>query len=155
MYVEENLVFYNQRFETQSQLFDFIADELEEKNYVTEQFREAIKIREHNFPTGLQLQNLNVALVHTDVEYSKTEKLVIIKLENPITFKNIETLKPLEVDFIIGLILKDSHKHLQVLQRVSRLLQNEDIIQEIRQASSHGELTILMQDYFNKKEKEI
>lgn len=149
MYVEKNLVFYNQRFEDQNQLFDFMADELEKQNYVTEQFREAIKIREQNFPTGLQLQHLNVAIVHTDVEYSKTEKLVIIKLEKPITFRNIETLEPLEVGFIIGLILQDSQNHLEVLRNISQFLQNEEVIQEIQETSSHTELTALMQNYFN------
>ncbi|WP_042470285.1 PTS sugar transporter subunit IIA [Bacillus ndiopicus] len=149
MYVEKNLVFYSQRFEDQNQLFDFMADELEKQDYVRKEFREAIKVREQNFPTGLQLQNLNVAIVHTEVEYSKAEKLVIMKLEKPLIFRNIATLEPLDVELIIGLILNDSNKHLEVLQKVSQLLQSEAIIQEIKDTSTHEELAELMQNYFN------
>lgn len=152
MYVEENLVFYKKKFEKQNDLFDFIADELEEKKYVTEEFRDAIKLREEKFPTGLQLSNMNLAIVHTESIYSTTDKLIILNLEESIEFKNIETLKPLQVDFIIGLILHDSEKHLEVLRKISQLLQDEDIIHSVKEASSREELTKIMQNYFNKKE---
>ena len=92
MYVETDLVFYNLPVLDQNELFDFMADRLEKKDYVTEGFRDAIKKREKEFPTGLQLQDMNVAIVHTEAMYAKTEKLVVIKPEQSITFKNIENL---------------------------------------------------------------
>ncbi|WP_194841046.1 PTS sugar transporter subunit IIA [Sporosarcina cascadiensis] len=151
MYVEENLVFFNNSFEDKNELFDFMADVLEKEGYVTEEFREAIKIREENYPTGLKLTTMNVAIVHTEAIYSQTDKLVILKLGKPIVFNNIETLQPLEVDFIIGLILKDSEKHLQILKNVSQLLQSEEAIDSIKNTASHEELLKMMIKYFNEK----
>lgn len=149
MYVEEDLVFYNEMLENQEQLFDFLADKLEKKDYVTKGFREAIKEREKEYPTGLKLNRLNISIAHTDPEFCKTEKLAVIKPENTISFKNIEDLKPLEVDLVFGLILQDSNKHLKILQKISQLLQDEQVIKAIEDITSQAELSSLMQQYFN------
>lgn len=149
MYVEEDLVFYNLPLVNQNQIFDFMADELEKKNYVTKGFREEIKKREQKFPTGLKLSDMNVAIVHTEAAFSKTEKLLVIKLENPVIFRNIENLEPIDVDLVIGLILNDSNKHLEILKKVSQLLQNQELIKDIQEVKSQAELSSLMQNYFN------
>ncbi|AOV08691.1 PTS sugar transporter subunit IIA [Sporosarcina ureilytica] len=152
MYVEKDLVFYDRFFENQEQLFDFMADELEKKNYVTKGFREAIKKREKEYPTGMQLKDMNIALVHTEAKFSKAEKLVVLQLEQPVTFQNIEDLQPIKVDFVFGLILNDSNKHLEVLQQISLLLQSKEGIRGIKGVKSQAELWSLMKYYFNKKE---
>lgn len=152
MYVKENLVFFNKNFKNRDELFDFMADVLEKEDYVTKGFREAIKERENNYPTGLQLDGLNIAIVHTEAIYSKTDTVFLLKLGEPVIFNNIETLQPLEVDFVIGLILKDSQKHLQVLQEVSQLLQNKEAIASIKRTESCEELTSLMKKYLNEEE---
>ncbi|WHY81006.1 PTS sugar transporter subunit IIA [Siminovitchia fortis] len=149
MYVEEDLIFYDQPLRDQDQIFDFMADELERKKYVTSGFREAIKEREQKFPTGLKLDGMNIAIVHTEAEYAKTEKLVIIKLKNPATFHNIETLEPIDVSLVFGLILSDSEKHLEVLKKLGTLLQNQKIIKDIKNVKSQSELFTIMKHYFN------
>jgi len=149
MYVEEDLVFYNQPLVNQIEVFDFMADELEKKDYVTSGFREAIKKREQKFPTGLKLSDMNVAIVHTEAVFSKTEKLVVIKPENPVMFRNIENLEPIDVDLVIGLILNDSNKHLEILKKVSQLFQNQEMMKDIQDVKSQAELSSLMQNYFN------
>lgn len=149
MYVEEDLVFYNLPFVNQDQLFDFMADKLEKKDYVTKGFREAIKKREKEYPTGLKLSGLNVAIVHTEAVFSNTEKLMVIKPKEPITFKNLEDLQPIEVDLVLGLILNDSNTHLEILQKISTLLQEQKVIKEIQDVKSQSELLSLMQYYIN------
>ena len=149
MYVEEDLVFYNLPFVNQDQLFDFMADKLEKKGYVTKGFREAIKKREKEYPTGLKISGLNVAIVHTEAVFSNTEKLMVIKPKEPITFKNLEDLQPIEVDLVLGLILNDSNTHLEILQKISTLLQEQKVIKEIQDVKSQSELLSLMQYYIN------
>lgn len=92
---------------------------------------------------------MNIAIVHTEAEYAKTEKLVIIKLKNPATFHNIETLEPIDVSLVFGLILSDSEKHLEVLKKLGTLLQNQKIIKDIKNVKSQSELFTIMKHYFN------
>lgn len=149
MYVEEDLVFYNLPLFSQSEIFDFMADQLEKKDYVMGDFRSAIKKREKEYPTGLKLNDMNIAIVHTEASYSKTEKLVVIKPEKPVTFKNIEDLQPIKVDLIFGLILNNSEGHLEILQRISQMLQEESVIKSILKIASQSELTSFMKQHFN------
>lgn len=150
MYVESDLVFYNEALTDQNDVFNFMADKLEEKDYVTKGFREAIKKREEEFPTGLKLGELNVAIAHTEIEYSKTQKLVVIKLKKPVEFRNIEDLEPIQVDIVFGIILNESEKHLEVLQKLSQLLQDKTIISDLKQVQSQSELFEIMNNHFNK-----
>src|SRR5699024_643300 len=126
-----------------------MSDKLEKKDYVTKDFRKSIKKREKEFPTGLKLEGLNLSIAHTDADFSKTQKIVVIKPKKPIPFKNIENLKPIEVDLVLALILNDSNKHLEVLQKVSQLLQDKMFINAIKDVTTQHELSSLMQQYFN------
>lgn len=148
MYIDEELIFYNVSLENQDQLFDWMANELEKKDYVTKDFRDAIKKREQEFPTGLQLNGLNVSIAHADAKYAKSRKLVIIKPENSITFKNMLNFEPIEVDIVFGLIVDDHKQHLEILQKVSQLLRKQEVIQEIKAVHSKSELLSLMQKHF-------
>ena len=148
MYIDEELIFYNVSLENQDQLFDWMANELEKKDYVTKDFRDAIKKREQEFPTGLQLNGLNVSIPHADAKYAKNRKLVIIKPENSITFKNMLDFEPIEVDIVFGLIVDDHKQHLEILQKVSQLLRKQEVIQEIKAVHSKSELLSLMQKHF-------
>lgn len=149
MLIEKDLVFYDAPLTNQNDLFDFMTDQLVEKNYVNEGFREAIKSREEKYPTGLKLDGLNLAISHVEKEYANTQKLVVVMPENPIIFRNIENFDPLEVSLIFGVILNNSHGHLEILKKISQMFQEKELINKINGINSKEKLLNLMQDYFN------
>ncbi|HLR41748.1 MAG TPA: PTS sugar transporter subunit IIA [Pseudogracilibacillus sp.] len=149
MLVEKNLVFYDAPLTNQNDLFDFMADQLMERNYVKEGFRDAIKNREEKYPTGLKLDGLNLAISHVEKEYANAQKLVVIMPEKPIIFKNIETFDPLEVNLVFGIILNNSNEHLEILKNISQMFQEKEMINKINNIDSKEQLSILMQGYFN------
>lgn len=149
MYVEEDLVFYNLPVNNQDELFDFMSNELEEKGYVTADFREAIKKREEKYPTGMKLNGLNVAIAHTEIAYARAEKLMVIKPENPIKFRNIENLTPLDVDLVFAIILNNSDGHLEILKKISQMFQEQEVIDSIKNIGTRKELATFMHKYFN------
>jgi len=149
MFVEDDLVFYDIQLNNKTDLFDFMADQLEKKRYVTKEFRGAIKSREEEYPTGLELEGINVAITHTEKKYVDSQKLVVIKPKNPITFKNIENLKPIDVNLIFGLILDSDDGHLKILKRISQMFQDKEVIKKVRQIKDKEELTTYMKYYFN------
>lgn len=149
MYVEDELVFYNEPLENQDDMFDFMADKLEQNQYITRGFREAIKKREKEYPTGMELNGLNVAITHTEKEHANADKLVIIMPENPIIFRSIEHLCEIKVDLIFGIVLNNSEGHLEVLKKISQMFQEEEVVKKIKNIHSRKELSIYMQKYFN------
>ena len=69
-----------------------MADVLLEKGYVKEEYREGIKEREAKFPTGLKLNNLNVAIPHAEPKYTTASKLIVVRLKNKVAFLNAEMI---------------------------------------------------------------
>lgn len=149
MYVEDDLVFYNVSINSQNDLFDFMADKLISKKYVNEGFRDAIKKREKEYPTGLELDGLNVAITHTESEYAKSKKLIIIKPEETITFRNIENFEPIEVDLVFGIVLNNTNGHLEILKKISLLFQEKKLIEEVIEIKSKDMLFSFMHKHFN------
>lgn len=149
MYIEKDLIAYNLDVKNQNELFDFMSDILEEKQYVNKQFREEIKKREEKYPTGLKLKNINIAIAHTEKEFSLANKLVVIKLKDTIPFKNIENLEKIDVSLVFGIVLADSDNHLEVLQKISQIFQDNQFIANVKNTKSQTELFKIMEEKFN------
>ena len=97
--------------DNQEQLFDQVATLLEEREIVTPTYREALITREKSFPTGLDMEFLgkdlpNVAIPHTDIVHNLAEKVVVVRLEKPVTFHNmIAPDKEVEVSLLFFIII--------------------------------------------------
>lgn len=132
MDIEKELIFLDKKFESQEALFDFMADTLLEKGYVFEEYREKIKEREGEFPTGFKLKSLNVAMPHTDPEYTKASKLIFIKIPEKVEFKNSENNENIPVEIVFGLIFQNREKHVDDLMKLVNLFQDEETLSIIR-----------------------
>lgn len=99
--------------ESQEEIFSTVANDLLEKDLVTEDFLENLLERENNFPTGIDLSVIdpklpNIAIPHTEIEFVKTKRIIPIRLIQPIAFQNmIQPDQSLEVSFLF-MILNDS-----------------------------------------------
>ncbi len=112
-FFDKNLVFCLEA-DNQEQLFDQVASLLEEREIVTPTYREALITREKSFPTGLDMEFLgkdlpNVAIPHTDIVHNLAEKVVVVRLEKPVTFHNmIAPDKEVEVSLLFFIINNSS-----------------------------------------------
>ena len=78
------------------------------KSYVNESFLDAIEEREGRFPTGIEMEQYNIALPHVDSIHVKQNALILCRLIQPITFRKMdETTKLLQVK----VVFLSSNKH--------------------------------------------
>ncbi|VJZ45048.1 PTS system transporter subunit IIA [Streptococcus pneumoniae] len=119
-FFDKNLVFCLEA-DNQEQLFDQVATLLEEREIVTPTYREALITREKSFPTGLDMEFLgkdlpNVAIPHTDIVHNLAEKVVVVRLEKPVTFHNmIAPGKEVEVSLLFFIINNSSSSQTNIL----------------------------------------
>jgi PTS system galactitol-specific IIA component len=105
---------------------------LYENGFVKESYLEAIKKREKNFPTGLQLNRYNVAIPHTDPEHVVKPAIAIATLKNPVIFKNMANpLEDVEVSLVFMIALNESHSQVEMLQQLIQLIQNDVLLEKI------------------------
>ncbi|VQB76069.1 PTS system transporter subunit IIA [Streptococcus pneumoniae] len=122
-FFDKNLVFCLEA-DNQEQLFDQVATLLEEREIVTPTYREALITREKSFPTGLDMEFLgkdlpNVAIPHTDIVHNLAEKVVVVRLEKPVTFHNmIAPDKEVEVSLLFFIINNSSSSQTNILAQL-------------------------------------
>ncbi|COP02754.1 phosphotransferase system sugar-specific EII component [Streptococcus pneumoniae] len=87
-------------------------------------YREALITREKSFPTGLDMEFLgkdlpNVAIPHTDIVHNLAEKVVVVRLEKPVTFHNmIAPDKEVEVSLLFFIINNSSSSQTNILAQL-------------------------------------
>lgn len=108
----------------QTDLFEQVASLLEERQIVTPTYRSALIEREKSFPTGLDMEFLgkdlpNVAIPHTDIVHNLTENVVVVRLDQPVTFHNmIAPDKEVQVSLLFFIINNSSSSQTNILAQL-------------------------------------
>ena len=121
---------------SQEELFYQVADLLEERKIVKPSYKEALIKREQSFPTGLDMEFLgkdlpNVAIPHTDIEHNLTENVVVVKLEQPVTFHNMIAPAQTVSVSLLFFILMDFFTSQGNLAELAKCNTNEDLFRYI------------------------
>ena len=144
-YISEPLIFTQASYQTSDALFEGVSKQAFQLGKVRDDFLARVKEREATFPTGIQLENLGVAIPHTDAECVLEEFVAVVVNQEPVEFKSMEDMNqsvPASIVFVLG--LNQAHAQLEMLQSLMGLLQNEAILKDIIAAtSSQDVLTIV------------
>lgn len=144
-YLTPSLSFFNKSFSSKEELFKDIYNNAFNNGYVTEEFYEKISLREEKYPTGIDLENVGVAIPHTDAEYVKKEFVSIYVLKEPTIFQSMEDeTKEVLVTIVFVLGLKAPHNQLEMLQTLIGLMQDEALIKKFKKLKDFGEMEFLL-----------
>ncbi|SKC69507.1 PTS sugar transporter subunit IIA [Maledivibacter halophilus] len=149
MYLEKDLVFFDIETKSREELFLKIEEFLVEKKYAIKGLGQALIDREKEYPTGLALKGINIAIAHADPKYSLDNKICAIKPQDKIVFQNIENLEKLNIDLIFILLLKDSGNHLNILRTISSVFLDDDFIAAVKETKNSQELFQVLDNYIN------
>ncbi|CJQ90174.1 PTS system transporter subunit IIA [Streptococcus pneumoniae] len=147
-FFDKNLVFCLEA-DNQEQLFDQVASLLEEREIVTPTYREALITREKSFPTGLDMEFLgknlpNVAIPHTDIVHNLAEKVVVVRLEKPVTFHNmIAPDKEVEVSLLFFIINNSSSSQTNILAQLMDFFTGNGHLEDLSKISEPEKLYAL------------
>lgn len=132
MYFDQNVSFFHCDFNEQKDALKFLADEMFRKELVYENYYEGISERELVFPTGLIVNQLGIAIPHTDGDKVKRAQIGFMSLAHPIKFKEMGNLESeIDVSIIFMLALKEPHQQMEMLQKLIELFQNEEMMKRI------------------------
>lgn len=142
------LMNFNQEITNQTQFFEEISDDLFDKGYITKDFKTAIIKRENEYPTGLLLENINLAIPHTDADKVKEAFVYVNRLNNPIEFKqmgnNEESVLVQDV-WVLG--IKEGGKQVDLLAFIMDIFNNPKFIKKYQKIDSAEDLTNLLEEY--------
>ncbi len=119
------------------------------EGYCKESYVDALIEREAEYPTGLDIDGIGVAIPHTPVEHVNESATAIAVLKNPVTFVQMGDDETTEVKLIFMLAVRDPKAHLDKLQTILAIIQDKDVLGKLLKATDKEEIINIV------KEKEI
>lgn len=142
---DESLVLFIDQAQDPAEVESAMADLLCSKGYVKESYKPALIAREKNFPTGLDVQGLNAAIPHCDVEHVNEGALCVGVLKTPVPWHRMEDAgATTEVSIVVMLALTDPSSHLAMLRKVIGVIQNQKLITKVVSSTDKSEVFELL-----------
>lgn len=139
--IKKEVIFLNKTFKTTDELFTFIGEKTNALGLAKKTFESALKEREAVYPTGLQLDNIGVAIPHSDAEHINEEFISVVIQDEPVSFKSMEDAnQAVDVSIIFVLGLKKAEDQLATLQTIMQVIQDPQVLDNLMKASSTDEV---------------
>lgn len=149
-YFDEDLVFIKDNSKTKEEVITKLANNLYKNGIVKETFLEKILEREKDYPTGLDLSGINVAIPHSDHEYVNEGRVSIAILENPVKFHKMdEPEEEIDVSIVIMLSIAEPKAHMDLLQKLFAFIQEQEVLEKIVKMDSREEVIQSVKEYIN------
>jgi len=118
--------------ETSADVFREMGGRVTAEGYAKESYVQALNEREAEFPTGLDIDGIGVAIPHTSVEHVNKTTVSIGVLDHPVTFIEMGSDDdPVEVRLVFMLAVADPKKHMDELQRVLAIIQDKAVLEKL------------------------
>lgn len=129
----ENHIYLGKDFEDKFGLFHFIATNLIAEGYVCDDYEEALKTREVEFPTGLATEEFGVAIPHCSSEHVIKQCISFIRMNNPVVFNQMGSIdnETVPCKFAFVLSIKDPSKQVGVLVKLVEIIQDASFMKEL------------------------
>lgn len=150
--LDKSLIQLQLEADTPDEIFERFGGAFITEGYSTEGYVEALKVREEQFPTGLNIHGFGIAIPHTDASYVVKETQGIATLKHPVQFIQMGSDDtPVMINVVFILAIANPKTHIKKLQKILCILQDERVLINIYQAMSKDEVI----EIIKRKEMEI
>ena len=123
--------------ESCQEVLHLVSTHLFGEGKVKQTYEEHLIDREREYPTGLALGDINVAIPHTDYQYANTTQLLVATLKKPVEWHNMEDSdESIPVSVVVLSVFDKPEHQLEALQKNMGVLQNQELVAQIADADS-------------------
>lgn len=135
MFLDKKIAYFKQTFNDEFEALSFLSNKFVEKGVAKDSFINGVIEREKVYPTGIVLENMCVAMPHTDKEHVINNQIGFVSFEKPVEFHNmVDADNVIEVNCMFMLCIKD--KQVEVIQKLMELFSSTDKMNELLKADS-------------------
>ena len=139
-YFGKKIALFQSEVKSQKEALSIIATCLYQTGLVKDSFAENVLKREEVFPTGLLINDVGIAIPHTDAEHVNDSQIAFMSLKKPVTFYEMGTAdKEISVSLIFMLALKEPHAQLEMLQTLITMFQKKEVVQKLQAVNNTEE----------------
>lgn len=148
MSFDKKLLLLQEAASDQQEVLKKMATKLYNAHCVTETYLEGILEREEEYPTGLEINGIGIAIPHTDTNKVVKSQICLASLKSPIDFKDmVDKNKKIKVNIIFMLAMKESNQQIELLQNLVKLFQNKKVVQKIVSSTNEEEVLELLHSH--------
>lgn len=148
MSFDKKLLLLQEEADNQHEVLKKMATKLYNAHCVTETYLEGILEREEEYPTGLEINGIGIAIPHTDTNKVVKSQICLASLKSPIDFKDmVDKNKKIKVNIIFMLAMKESNQQIELLQNLVKLFQNKKVVQKIVSSTNEEEVLELLHSH--------
>ena len=142
---DAKIALFQQHAENKEEALKLLADEFVRTGVAKDTFYEGLINREKEFPTGLSLNNMAVAIPHTDPEHVNRTQVGFMTLDEPVEFIEMGTEdKVIPVKMMFMLALKEAHQQLEMLTKLMDVFQNDELVEKFYNVTNYEDLYELL-----------
>jgi PTS system galactitol-specific IIA component len=152
--LKPEFIFLQKEVKTDVEILSYLANQLLEKGVVKESFKEAILLREREFPTGLPTEGAGVAIPHSEAKFVNENQVAITILAHPVAFQMMGMPEnQVDVSIVFLLALKGAESHLEMLKQLMDLIQKPQVLRELIETKSKKEVIEIIQSFIGPEGK--
>lgn len=144
---DAKIVLFSQHAADKEEALKLLADEFVKTGVAKDTFYQGLITREADFPTGLSLNNMCVAIPHTDPEHVNRTQIGFMTLAEPVEFVEMGTEdKIIPVKMMFMLALKEAHQQLEMLTKLMDVFQNDELVDRFYQVDNYEDFYKLVEE---------
>lgn len=141
MLLRKELVNVNLEASTKEDLLRKLANEFLDEGLVKPSFPQAILDREAVYPTGLPAVAFDIAIPHCAASNVNETSMAVATLAHPVEFQQMGSAEiTLHPEVVFMLAIQDPDKQLETLQKIMAVIQDRELLENIRAAKNADEL---------------
>lgn len=152
--LKSELILLDFEADSSTEVFEKLGRTLIKEGYCKETYIDALIEREKDFPTGINMGGIGIAIPHTDKRHVNHGGVAIGVLKKSVDFYQMGTTdEKVEAKLIFMLAVDDPKEHLTFLQRILQVLQDQKVLEKVKNVTSKEELIKIIRDKESELEK--
>ncbi len=148
--LKDSLIFTGLEAGTSDDVMKQLGAAFIKEGYCKDTYVEALMKRESEFPTGLDVDGIGVAIPHTDVSHVKEPGIAIAVLKNPVTFIQMGTDdETIRVKLVFMLAVTDPSAHIDELQRIIEIIQDKAVLEKLFETTDKEKIIEIIREKEN------
>lgn len=145
--LDENLIVPDLDAGSPEEVFRTLGGKMILEGYCKESYVDALIAREQDFPTGINMGEIGIAIPHTDKNHVRRGGVAIGVLKHPVHFFQMGTTdEPVNAKLIFMLAVEDPKEHLAFLQRILMVLQDQSVLAKIIETEDKKEIIQIIKE---------
>ncbi len=144
----------NVNVQTKEAALKIMAEKLYSLGYVKESYIQAIQDREANYPSGLPMSDLKIAIPHTDSDHVNQSVICFARLPEDVEFSVMgDPSQKIPVRLISMFALKEKKKIGDLLETLITTYQDNDVLKALLEADDESEIYNILHENVGKNLK--